>query len=761
MLIYPLLLDAEQSAGDVLVLLADDAGNERNDRVVIRQRHGVTVRWFLFSRDIVASRCDAAARTATLASACDLTFETPIASCDAKRLPSLHLRAAPLVVMSGDRVIGLYPPQMMSGAPAAPSQESEAAAQPNVDRPPDAARMCESSAADGAAHRTRGQHAKPPSLPLPPSVPPPPAVPVPVPTVPPSVAGAVGAAVGGIVRGVDRGIETGVERGLEAPEAAGAAPNDTVDTLLAIARVELPTAITPSPDAVATLTIGLAPSPSPTADGVMTFESSHATTTIGVDIMVEAPDFTCDAGWKHTLTVDKSAPFAASVTLNLKPVAPEDRTVRTSTVRVHYTYKGQPAGAAVRTICLGDATTADVASIVQPPTPALGLAPSSTPVDLTIRISRRDQSDSARDLCWTIADCAFPIALPTAPIIQKVGDRDTASSFATKVTNMVNAADGTVTVDNVLRSIGTLIRRAMPAEALQALSDVAAAVGSGRLAHVLLLTDECFVPWELALLDPAPDATRAPYLGAQFAVSRWLHGETDVPVPPPATLRVSDLAVVLGSYDASSLAALPHAKEESQALSDAAAQAPTRFPRVTSVDASPDALVDLLNGALPCPGGPLAPELVHFACHGEVLGTGIAKRSVLYMSDGTALSEILFVSSNLARAKKSFLFMNACQVGVGGDELGQYAGFPGMAISAGFSGFIGPLWSVNDQIAKGIALDFYRRAFGSDGTPPKAVAEVLADMRSQYASEADPKKRSATWLAYVHYGHPHFTFAHA
>jgi CHAT domain-containing protein len=121
---------------------------------------------------------------------------------------------------------------------------------------------------------------------------------------------------------------------------------------------------------------------------------------------------------------------------------------------------------------------------------------------------------------------------------------------------------------------------------------------------------------------------------------------------------------------------------------------------------------------------------------------------------------LLFLSSILAEKKKSFLFMNACQVGVGGDELGQYAGFPGMAIGAGFSGFIGPLWSVNDEIAKGIALDFYKRMFDNSGAK-RGVADVLADMRSQYASEPDAKKRQSTWLAYVHYGHPHFTFTHA
>lgn len=548
------------------------------------------------------------------------------------------------------------------------------------------------------------------------------------------------------------------------PEMAASAPPPAAsfETLLALARVDAPTAIAPGPSASGRLSIGLAPAPSPQADGVMRFESAVSEKQIVIDVMVEAPDFTCAGGWKHLLTVQKSDPFAATITLDLAPVLPDDRRARLATIRVHYSHGGQPAGVAVRTIALGDVTAAEVATIAPPRTATLTIAPTDAAVDLTIRIARRDASESARDLIWTLVDCAWPsVTLPAAPLVHRVGDRDNASSFASKVTSQVNAADGTVTIDNMLCSIGTLIRRAMPAEVLAVLTAVHAAVGASRLPRVLLLTDECHVPWELAYLDSAPDPLRAPYLGAQFAVSRWIHGEDDIPLPPPATLAVNDLAIVLGSYEQSNMTALPHAKDETTALTAEAARWPALFPRVTSVDATADALVDLLNGALRVASGLLAPEMVHFACHGEVLGTGIAKRSVLYLNDGSPLQETLFVSSKLARTSKSFLFMNACQVGVGGEELGQYAGFAGFAIGAGFSGFIGPLWSVNDEVAKRIAVDFYRRCFGTDGAPARPVADVLADMRSQYLSEPDPKKRQATWLAYVHYGHPHFTLTHA
>ena len=708
MLMVPMVLDAGQTAGDVLEVLSGIADTDRPTVVVIRWRNGVRVRWFVLNRSSVVDACTAVASNVGIVVATGLATRDrdEAEPRDAHELSVMDRKAHGwLVMLSGTRMIGLAPPHLMNGAPPPP-------------------------------RRTRGQRAKPVAPPAPPPVGPPP-TPVPAGAEP---------------------VEAGAGRGSETPADASA---DVTDTLLAMPRVELPDRCVPGIDNGVMLSIGLRAPTTPTETGVMAFVSARTQNTIDIDVMVEAPDFTCAEGWKHTLTVDKSDPFSKSLDLHLFPSAPEDKTVRLSTVRVHYSYKGQPAGTAVRRIALGDATLEDAETIVQPAAAPLQIAPSSTPVDLTIRVSRRDESDAARELLWTILDCAHPIKLPDAPIAKTVGGRDTTSSFAAKLTSQVNAADGTEGIDTTMRAIGTMVERTIPSEVLKALADVAAAVGSDRLARVLLLTDESFIPWELALLDPPPNAARAPYLGAQFAISRWIHGDEDVAVPPPAALRVANLAVVLGNYDATSLNALPHAKEEADALLKQATEAPTRFPHVTNVPASLSSLVDLINGALPSPTGVLAPEMVHFACHGEVLGTGIAKRSVLYMSDGTAMPESLFIASTLGKKTKSFLFMNACQVGVGGEELGKYSGFPGFALIAGFSGFIGPLWSVNDQIAKGIALDFYTRAFGADGSAPRPVADVLADMRSQYASEPDPKKRQSTWLAYVHYGHPHFTLSHA
>ena len=796
-MLFPLILDGAQPARESRQFLDDVETPRSLDVVLVRTVQRMQVQWLIAPVDLLIEACSAAGADDDLATAmliapfhvgtrASWATAMPVIASSIRQplLPDAHWR----VITAGARVIGVVAPVTRDGRTRARGPRLAGAAPEDVgpmppDLPPDAPpdRPGPPSPQSPPGPPPAPSPMQPPGPGAPPPIEPPsrsPQMPPMVPTPMPIDAGtleAVGSAPSEpLLRGRRRSRpahatragdamsqSAGATMTLAVPDDAAADDAEDSDTLAAMARVELPASLVPAPGATATLVIGLSAPPSPTTDGVMHFITPASATTFDIDVMVEAPDFTCVGGWKHRLTVSKSSPFTDSITLALAPVTPVERSVRTATVRVHYGYRGQPAGVAVRTIALGDATAAEIAGMPAPSDVALHVAPSNTPVDLTIRIARRDQSDAARDLIWTLLDCAHAVALPDAPLIQKVGDRDTASSFASKVTNQVNAADGTVTIDNMMRSIGTLIRRAMPVEVLRVLQDVAKAVGASRLPRVLLLTDECHVPWELALMDTPPNAARAPYLGAQFAVSRWIHGETDIPVPPPATLSVRDLAIVLGSYEASNQAPLPHAKEEATALADEASRGTGRFPRVTRIEASADSLVDLLNGTVPCPSGTMAPELVHFACHGEVLGTGIAKRSVLYMNDGTPMSDLLFASSALGRNAKSFLFMNACQVGVGGEELGMYAGFAGMAIGAGFSGFVGPLWSVNDQIAKRIAVEFYQHAFGTDGSAPRPVADVLSDMRSQYLSESDPRRRQSTWLAYVHYGHPHFTLAHA
>jgi CHAT domain-containing protein len=131
--------------------------------------------------------------------------------------------------------------------------------------------------------------------------------------------------------------------------------------------------------------------------------------------------------------------------------------------------------------------------------------------------------------------------------------------------------------------------------------------------------------------------------------------------------------------------------------------------------------------------------------------------AVLYLSDGKTFSSTLFLDSDLGRASKPFLFLNACKVGAAITQLGDYAGFAGDCLRAGFSGVLAPLWSVEDGIAHGIAEEFYKATLPESGDA-RPVAEVLTGIRARYA--ADPvTARHSTYLAYVFYGHPNLMMA--
>ena len=91
-------------------------------------------------------------------------------------------------------------------------------------------------------------------------------------------------------------------------------------------------------------------------------------------------------------------------------------------------------------------------------------------------------------------------------------------------------------------------------------------------------------------------------------------------------------------------------------------------------------------------------------------------------------------------------------MGTAGSVLSDYGGLAGAFVSEGCSGYVAPLWNVNDLVARQFAEEFYKAAL-KDGA---SVSESLRQLRSRYASDWD--RQTATPLAYVFYGHPELTF---
>jgi hypothetical protein len=92
-----------------------------------------------------------------------------------------------------------------------------------------------------------------------------------------------------------------------------------------------------------------------------------------------------------------------------------------------------------------------------------------------------------------------------------------------------------------------------------------------------------------------------------------------------------------------------------------------------------------------------------------------------------------------------FVFLNACQVGAGSEQLSHYAGIAEAFLYAGAAGVIAPLWSVKDTIAHEIVVRFYAAAWRG---------ERLADLLHAERARFGPASVSATCLAYQFFGHP-------
>jgi hypothetical protein len=282
---------------------------------------------------------------------------------------------------------------------------------------------------------------------------------------------------------------------------------------------------------------------------------------------------------------------------------------------------------------------------------------------------------------------------------------------------------------NVLLSKGQEITGLMPKGLFETIERVHAAVA--RPPTLLLITNESYVPWELAWLANPLDPKLPPFLAAQTCMGRWLEDES-VDLPPAVTVDVRRATAVAARYDPRQTGL----RELKESLAEREALGKLKF---IPLEARLDDLRAVVSGAV-APG-----HLIHFAVHG--LSAPNENSQTLLLADGHQLS-----ASALSGAYRRgdvprfvFVFLNACQVGTAGTSFGQAAGFPATLVRRGVLGFVAPLWDVDDALARAFAERFYKDTL----TGAETVGAVLRAGRAAYRPD-----QSTTPLAYIYYGHP-------
>jgi outer membrane biosynthesis protein TonB len=491
----------------------------------------------------------------------------------------------------------------------------------------------------------------------------------------------------------------------------------------AYARLDCPDAVVGG--AEFELVVGLASTPAPdvVGDPLVRPASSVGPYTLVVQVVAEGFVLRSGESWRVELPVTAAEPYP-STSLHLTALAGPER-VKGRTVRAIFSVDGQTMGMAFRSVVVAVSHSILAETPVAPQDSGIDLSiPTTwTAPDVTVRILR---GEARGRLLWTF-ETSRGVDVPTEPISTDIGDDADPRDFAKELIDRVNLREGSPGLFRFLKGVGRTIANELPDAFWDVLRATANKTG-GQPPTVLLLSEEPFIPWELAVVEPALDGTRPPFLSAQAVVGRWVLGHKLPPLPPPSEARVDQMAVIVGVYNRPGWSRLIQAEDEAQRLSQSYG--------AIAVNAAATEVLDCLDGTPKV-------DLMHFAVHGKYDPNGTQDGVVL--TDGHILDPFEVKGSTLAR--RPFVFLNACQVGVGNRVLGDYAGLAAAFLEAGASGVIAPLWSVNDEVARDIALRFYQRIFSG-----ATIGSVLSEERSAFA-ESD-EHLSATYLAYQFFGHP-------
>lgn len=326
-------------------------------------------------------------------------------------------------------------------------------------------------------------------------------------------------------------------------------------------------------------------------------------------------------------------------------------------------------------------------------------------------------------LHWTTFSHPFELA-PAAERKEVGADLD---AFPESVAQAIEQCRDTNSLYYDVRGVGTIIGAKVPRTLWSSLKK---ASKLGRSPNLLLLSEEPFVPWELAL-----ESKDSPFLAARARVGRWMLPKDGEDSPwPPAEIRIRRAALVSGRYSGAD--DLPKAREEVRAIGDHLREVGPST-QITNVEADDEIMLAYLSRQ---------PEdnLLHFAVHGSFDPS--SHQDSIIATGGEPLHALAVRSLDLPG--RPVVFLNACEAGRGMKLLDLSAGMAESFLTAGASAVIAPLWTIDDDIAHDVSIALYRATLnGNEGLP---VAEFLRTQLERFVRGT----MSPTSVAYRFFGHP-------
>jgi len=493
--------------------------------------------------------------------------------------------------------------------------------------------------------------------------------------------------------------------------------------------------------------------------------------TFTLHMLLSAPGFTVDGSSLRKFSVDRKDYANSKETFKLTPTDVLSKP-SVQTIHVQFFYKGNPVGDAFQEVAVGA-------------TPDEKLSGGSTrmsegvdhdPPDLTVFVNEANQSGY---LAWTLQS-PHPLDESLKQQVDiKLGHHNS-QSFSVMLLKDVPGRDHKRALLQYMRGSGRQIYNHIPKNFWQALSAVWKALEPGKVPRILLVSTDPYIPWELAYLEndcldeSLLDPSLPSFLCAHVVIGRWLsmasdHVDNEHPrLPPPVKVRPDKMAVIVGDYLAKNgIRPLPEATKEGETL--------LRKYNGIELNAVEDDIFTLLENDVQDNGQKVDVSLMHFACHGKFDPSRPHENGII-LNDNTRFDPVWAEGNRIGKLTRPFAFMNACEVGASTQSLGGYGGFAGAFIKQGFSGFMAPLWAVNDTDARQFALGFYQKTLEENVTVGEALRQLRAGMLLELEFDSDddnavtpvdaqiseasdsaagkPKKPASTFMSYVLYAHP-------
>lgn len=245
---------------------------------------------------------------------------------------------------------------------------------------------------------------------------------------------------------------------------------------------------------------------------------------------------------------------------------------------------------------------------------------------------------------------------------------------------------------------------------------------------IQIFTDHPALPWEL--LVPPNSSSDSGFLGTDYDIARWhVNPEPSVVDLPPVRLVVATIDVLAPAYQGA--AALPSQQTELSVLQQMRGfhYSGGTFLQVSTLMGDP-------------PEG-----IVHFAGHGGASTSAGVPAYALALEDRLLDLVTWRGMSHQTLQRRPLYFLNACDLGQADNFSNFVDGWAPAALDNGASGFIGGIWSLNDNAAAKASSEFYSLMDRSLATGPARVSELVRNIRRQFLQTGDP-----TYLSYVFYG---------